>query len=297
MSGVEAVGKVLLPARHIGDTNLKVRTNVIQQSSLEAVNFAVNSALLQPLELSYLLYGFNRIPLSRRWIKRFPDVRSVSRYLDLLSDDSWPGMPDWVRSGNSQKGGESDYMEAYWRHWRFKDRSYKKNEVSYKVYFSPVPRHLPEVFRLVRDAASVSEAHAMKIGGVLSAILRPDKLIVYFKNHANAYNFAQEMSLQLLTYDCHAVPFSYQVNPDNPLVSMGVDPPEEYGGESLSWRLYVTHKLSLAIHGARRTSAAGVMEYLHSYMRMIGVDIAKWKPLNDDWNLEFQLEGIEHERR
>ena len=292
ISGVEAVNRVLSPStdfiRHNGDDSKKNHTQVLSDRS---IHFALNSALIQPRDLSFLLYNFNRLPLSRRWKRRLPDEVALARYLDLWDDGVWPGMPKEVRPRPIRKDnkGEPNIFDLYWRAWRFKKKVSSKDKSSYKVYFSPLPQDLPDVFRMVRDAAAQSFAHSMKIGRNLSGILRADKLIVYFSEYPPALDFACKMSKTLTSFHYQGTPFSFQVNPDNPLVSMGVDPPRKFG-DLFSWRLYITNKLSLAMQGARRTKAKNPINYIHTYMRMIGVDSYNWRPLSDDWSIEFQIE-------
>ncbi len=70
---------------------------------------------------------------------------------------------------------------------------------------------------------------------------------------------------------------------------MGVDPSKKIGDVD-SWRTYITKKLALAIQGAQRTGAKDPLEYIHTYMRMVGIDSANWCPSSDDWSIEFHLE-------
>ncbi len=289
---MEAVNRILSPSAHFvdhdGDDSRKNHTQVLSDRS---IYFAFNSALTQPLDLSFLLYNFNRIPLSRRWKRALPDEEALSKYLDLQDDGSWPGMPGWVKPKPIRKdeNGQPSIFDLFWRAWRFKQKIPSEDKPSYKIYFSPLPQDLPQVFRVVRDAAAYSDAHSMKIGRNLSGILRADKFIVYFSEYPPALDFAKGMSKTPASRRYQGTPFSFQVEQDSPLVSLGVDPPRKLGDMN-SWRLYVTNKLSLAIQGARRTGAEDPAEYIHTYMRMIGIDSHNWRPLSDDWRLEFQIE-------
>jgi len=290
VSGVEAVNRVLLSSDDIaGGIVEDDNKNFSQVVSQKSIHFALNSAIIHPQDISFYLYNFNRIPISLRWRQRLPDENAVAKFLNLEDSDSWHGMPEWVKPQpiRIEENGEPNQFDLYWRSWKLKNRKPLKDMPSYKVYFCPLPDELPEVFRVVREIASDSEAHAMKIGRRLTGILRPDKYIIYFTQFPPALEFAREVSKRLDSFNSQGTPFSYQVNADNPLVSMGVDPPSILG-ERNSWRLYITNKIALAIQGVRRTQAKEPVEYIHSYMRVLGVDSHNWKPLNKDWSIEFK---------
>jgi hypothetical protein len=292
ISGVRAVDKALMPTTHPAyRTRRGGEKNFIQVLSDRSLRFAIDSAHTEPRDLSILLYNFNRIPVNRRWKRRIADEGKLLCYLDLEADGSWPGMPDWVkpRQVDADSNGESSLFDRYWRSWTLMGPRPAADMPTYKVYFSPHPQELPDVFRTVREAATHSDAHAMKTGRTLSAILRADKLIVYFPRYKQAAEFARKMARETASFKHQGIPFSCQIDPDNPLVSMGVDPPRSHG-DSHSWRLYITNKAALAIQGARRDHADDPLGYIRRYMRMIGVDSENWRPLSDDWDLEFFIE-------
>jgi len=297
ISGVEAVNRILLhhePINREGDKN--VEKKYLQRISDKYIYFAFNSALTLPRDISFYLYNFNRIPLSRRWKQRIPDEKALVEFLGLHDDGSWGGMPDSIsaRPVKTDEKGQPDVFDSYWRSWNFKNKSHSKDLPSYKVYFSPLPNALPDVFRIVRNAVADTNAHFMKIGRHLSSVLRPDKLIVYFSEYRYARDFANEMAGLLSSYGAQGTPFSFQINSDNPLVSLGVDPPRGFT-ELFSWRLYITNKLALAINGARRSDSRYPLDNIHTYMRLIGIDSVNWCPLKDDWSMEFQPIGQENE--
>jgi hypothetical protein len=297
VSGVEAVRQVLSPETGtIDNGDINHKGNLAQTLSAEAIHFAFNSALIHPQDVSFYLYNFNRIPLSLNWQKRFPDEAAVAAFLGLHADGSWEGMPAWVKPQpvRIEDGGEPNQFDLYWRSWQLKARKPSKDMPSYKVYFCPTPDGLPSVFRIVRDIAADSEAHAMKIGRALTGILRADKFIVYFSDFPLALRFAEDISSKLTGFYSQGNPFSFQVEQDSGLVCMGVDPPPILG-EKNSWRLYITNKIALAIQGARRTEPENPLEYLHTYMHMLGVDSHNWRPLKDDWSIDFRQKAGKHE--
>jgi hypothetical protein len=292
ISGVEAVNRVLLGSTHSsGFKSIESPTNTIHRASERSLYFAFISPCSHPRDISFILYNYNRIPLCRQWCQRIPHEEAFRVFLDLDSDDSWPGMPNWVNPQpiRTDEHGRPDAFDLHWRSWKLKGRKKSRDIPSYKVYFSPAPEALPAVFREVREAAAHSDAHAMKLGRNLPGILRPDKFIVYFPSYAPARDFARDLSAQLTPYPAHGTPFSYQVSDETALVTMGVDPPPRFG-EKLSWRFYIANKLALAIQGIRRTNASDPREYIHSYMHLMGVDSSLWRPINDNWMIEFKIE-------
>jgi hypothetical protein len=264
--------------------------NYTQVLSDEAISFALKSPRLQPRDVSVLLYSFNQIPLSKRWQTNFPSESSVSQFLDLQDDGSWSGMPDGVHVKPIRRGadGKPVYFDLYWRVWQFSKRKHSKIKPRYKVYFSPLPRDLPEIFRNIRDLAVYSEAHAMKIGRNLPGILRADKFIVYFSKHQDALDFAREASKKTQSHAYQGIPFTFQIDSQNALVTLGVDPPAAYDS-SLSWRLYIVNKLGLAIQNTRRIQPADPLLSIRSYMSMMGVDSLHWCPTSKDWTMVFQI--------
>ena len=292
ISGVEAVNRVLLPSPHaVHFADQKGRKTHTQTVSDRALYFAFNSALTQPIKISFLLYNFNRVPMNHRWKQIIPDEGALCKYLDLREDGSWTKMPEWIAPQKIRldQKGQPNVFDLYWRSWNLKNREISKDMPSYKVYFSPLPRYLPDVFRIVRGEAANSEAFFMKVGRNLTGILRADKLIVYFARFDLAFDFARRMSETLAHFESQATPFSFQVHPESSLVSMGVDPPRILG-ERYSWRLYMTSKLSLAIQGARRTKAKDPRGYVNTYMGMLGIDTIDWRPAREDWSVEFEIQ-------
>jgi len=291
ISGLEAVNKVLLKSDRLSEilppSGEETR---IQYLSKRALYFAIQCTSLQPRDISFLLYNYNRIPVNRRWHTHLPDEPSLRRFLGLREDNSWPGMPDSVlpHAVRIDDDGQVNPYDQVWQSWRLGNRKKSEDDPSYKIYFSPTIDSLPEVFDIVRTAAAGSEAYAMKIGRTLPSVLRPDKLIVYFPQYPPAREFAEEIARRLGSFPVHGTPFSCQVSEETALVTMGVDPPECFG-ERYSWRLYVVQKLGLAILGARDYTA-DPLAHIYSYIRLMGIDADHWRPTEKNWKIDFKLE-------
>lgn len=295
ISGVAALNRILSPTGvasgeglGISDEESKTWT---QRLSEGAIRLAFASALTQPRDITFVLYNFNRIPTTRRRRRALPDEAAVADYLGINADGVWPGMPSRVHQKpvRVRDDGSMNGFDVFWRSWRIGERTSAAEKPTYKVYYSALPEDLPEVFRIVREAACQSEARSMKIGRVLAGLLRPDKLIVYFSRYPEAREFALSMSRRLRDFKGQGNPFSFQVNPEHALVTMGVDPPRKLD-EFLSWRVYVTGKLALAIQGARRDQTRDALAYVADYLRLLGVDGRSWSPLSEDWSMQFYVE-------
>lgn len=297
ISGVEAVNRVLLPSMKTQKPDVPGSKNHVQALSGKAIDFTLNSALIQPRDMSSFMYNFNRLPLCRRWRQRLPDEASVTEFLGLKEDNSWRGMPERVklRTVETDEEGNLKVFDQFWRYWYLGDKKEGRETSNYKVYVSPLPEDVPEVFRIVRDDFVHSGACAMKIGRNLTELLRSDKFIVYFSEYKAAFDFAVKLSGSTASYRYQGVPFSFQIDPDKPLVSLGVDPPLKFG-ERNSWRHYITNKLALAIQGVWRSETKEPLEHINTHMRMVGVDSINWRPVNNDWQIEFDLEENEVEQ-
>ncbi len=293
ISGVNAMNRILGVGPSFAGTADSSKT-YIQLLSERALHFAYHSALKNPRDISFLLYDFNRLPLSRRWLNRFPDQKSVTGFFDLDQNDTWPGMPPEIKTSSSgQEGSHRERFHRFWRYWRRRDRKRPRSELSYKVYLSFKPLELAGIFREVREIAFDAGAYAIKLPRVLTGLLRPDKLIVYFTDYLSASEFAGRMILQTVDNTPHGTPFTFQLDPENSGITLGVDPPRERS-ERLSWRLYLTAKLALAIQGARRDHTGDYLDYIYTHMRTIGVDSKNWRPASDHWDIDFHLEGLEN---
>jgi hypothetical protein len=291
ISGLEALNRVMSPPKPDA-ADVTGETNFTRVVSGTALDFALASVYTHPRDLSWILYNFNRLPMHRIRRRLLHDESSVARFFDLDAEGRWPGMPDSVRPIPPDRNEDGEYLPFFqiWRSWRIGRRRRGKEELGYKVYFSPLPGDAPAVFKIVRDRAAEAGAHAMKTARVVSALLRPDKLIVYFTRISTALRFADSMLDATHPYRGQGVPFTYQTDPRSPLISVGVDPPGAFGIEN-SWRRYVTDRLALAIQGAHRSDAEDVRGYIRSYMNMFGVDVDEWRPVKRDWSMEFDLDA------
>jgi len=290
ISGVDAVNE-LLPAAHGRVKQRDGAANFIQALSRDALELAFKIPFKHAVSLSNFLYGYNTLPLCRSQRDRFPDGQSVAHFLGIDTDSTWPGMERRIKPKPVERDetGEIKTYDRVWRFWYLRKPSEAKDKLNFKVYVSPVLDDLPAAFRIVRETAADSGAYSMKTARNVTELFRPDRLVIYFYELEKARNYALHLADRTKELGAQGVPFTYQVSPDNPGVSMGVDPPRKFG-ERNSWRGYVTQNLALAIQGALRTSARAPMEYVATQMHLLGIDTVEWRPSADDWTVDFHIE-------
>jgi len=291
ISGVEAFN-TLISESSVGESfsDEVERGGYIQRITTGAIDYAIRSLDRNPRHLAWNMYNFNRIPLNRKRRRQLPDEQSVLEFLGLEENGTWNGMSPDIKPviPASDENGELPPFHRIWRSWKFRSRKSTRDRNNYKIYISPLPDETPDVFRIVRERVAESGATGMKIGRMNTAILRPDKLLVYFLEIDRAMEFAEELVRRTSSFEGQGAPFTYQVDRSNRLISMGVDPPKKFGMQN-SWRMYVTEKTALAIQGAHRAKTDNIIEYIRSHMRAFGVNAREWKPVNRDWTMEFDL--------
>lgn len=295
LSGVEAVQTVLFPSSAEWEGEKAVESNRIQLLSSEAVGLILRLEKMKTVEISNFLYTYNNLPLCGRVRNRFPDEEAVAEFLGLHSDNTWDGMPRSIRPKRRERdrAGEIRMYDRVWRYWHLRSRQGSMEELNYKVYVSPSLEDLPAAFQTVRAMAPDSGAYSMKMGRNAPELYRSDKLIVYFTEFEDAEKFAATLARRLTPFKPQGVPFSYQVIAESPIVSMGVDPPKKFG-EKNSWRRYITDNIALAVQSASRSNAEDTRGYVHAQMRMLGIDPVRWRPVRNDWTVEFEIDNAEN---
>ncbi len=291
IAGVDAVNRVLYPGRIGSEAGPGEGMNCIQSLSRGAILTAVKSSCDDPRDLSFILYAFNRIPMSRYWRMRFPDEAAVAEFLGLKEDGSWEGMPARVRVRPVKRDEQGEPMpfDVIWRSWNTGEQGEEWKKPKYKVYVSPAAKDLPEVFRMVREGMLKWNVSSMKTGREIQELLRPDKLMLYFSDYRSALDCAAEIADMLSPFGYHGVPFTCPVWEDNPGVSVGVDPPDGLTGSG-SWRSYIADKIALAIKSIRRRGEDDYLDHINTHLRALGIDGSNWRPVNRDWSMEFDMD-------
>jgi hypothetical protein len=164
--------------------------------------------------------------------------------------------------------------------------------MTYKLYVSPMPAFVENVFAITARTLSTTGALQFKIGADADGLLRPDKIVAYFTSQDALRQAADALAARLHGCPAHGVPFTAALD-DEGLLSWGVDPP---ASQQLlnwqpreSWRLWLTNRLANALLTAKRTPATGSAvarrpwQYALERVRLEGVDTTSWTPADSLW--------------
>lgn len=234
-------------------------------------------------ELAGRLYNFGRQPVTPAWRRLLPDGPAVLSFLgagagtDLrLRLDS-----DWEEGTNAKTPG--------WLVWsnRVRRRS-EMGVATCKLYVSPAVTAMPQVFPAVLEVASARVGH-FKIGSDATGLLRPDKMVLYFRSQECLFDVASELTLRLRGTAPHGVPFSAEITSDG-LLSWGMDPPQSERilawQEPESWRLWIVRRLAAAMIAAQSGTRSSMTpgQFARERLRHEGVDVDGWMPSASIWH-------------
>lgn len=255
----------------------------IARLSQEALEHASDLATSEAGALTTALYSYNRIPISRFWLARWPDRDAIlaeigavigprrsflDRFWSLVPPDRSPGWISW----QSRSGPE---------------RRHRHDDVTWKLYVSPRPEHIADAFgALVRVLAEIPGAQ-MKIGRDAAGLLRADKLVCYFASKGELEGAANALATELRGCPAHGVPFTAGVDDDG-LLSWGVDPPDSSRALSWlgreSWRLWIATRLGAALSMAKEArTTLPPSQFAVERVRRHGVDVDTWTPGPSLW--------------
>jgi hypothetical protein len=251
--------------------------------SCDALLHAQDLETDDPQALTAALYSYNRIPLSPAWRARFPDRESV---LSHVGADREP-----LRALLEREWFVSRERTSWWM-WSSRTSTPSRNadHGTYKLYVSPRPERMSEVFAIVVRVLSDFRAVPFKIGDSAAGLLRPDKLVAYFRTREQLDEAADVLSRELAGCDAHGVPFSAGLDASG-LLSWGVDPPENdralrwLGRES--WRYWLAQRLGAALSIAKNARGANAVEpwrFAIERARRHGVDVETWTPTAALWS-------------
>jgi hypothetical protein len=253
--------------------------NCLAVLSRDALRYAQRLTLSDAARLSMRLYSYNRIPLSPGWRKQFPDAAAVARCLGVEPDG--PNFRllsrDWIQM-------ETPPPNDAWLAWQSRQPRVARRSPGYKLYLSPHPGFVRDAFDALVRLAADSGAYAFKAGKEIHGLLRPDKIVVYFHHRDALRETARELGARLERCPAQGVPFTAQLGA-GPLLSWGIDPPEETAAPAWlrreSWRLWVSNRLAVALLAARREeSSVEPWRFALERLRLEGVDTNLWTPLD-----------------
>ena len=249
--------------------------NRLSQLSHDAIRHGETLDIDETLTLSARLYFYNRAPLTPFWRQRLPDRRSVEALLGLHRR----GPTTMVLEAGWHRHRESEA----WLSWSRRSRRRATTNPPWKLYVSPTCDALRETFDTTVRVLKEYTADAFKVGADLNGLLRPDKLVIYFRDRTALFAAANALAAELRGVPDQGVPFT-GVLAGSPLLSWGVDPPLEENlpswRESESWRLWVTNRVALYLLTAKQTRRPSLppWQFALDRLRLDGVDIDSWAP-------------------
>jgi hypothetical protein len=256
------------------------RSNGIALMSIQALKYAQALALEDPERLSARMYFFNRVPASSDWRRRYPDSHSVSKYLGIGS-----GGPNTLRLSKDWISAKLDPLNYGWNMWFFRGARPKssRSEPTYKLYVSPACDFVRTAFNAALGVLPNFSPTFFKVGRNVYSLLRPDKMVAYFRTAQDLLDAAAALANELEGCPPHGAPFTAEISVGG-LLSWGIDPPRERqslakeGGES--WRLWITNRLAVSLLTAMADKSASMepWQYALQQMRLYGVDPETWVP-------------------
>jgi hypothetical protein len=232
--------------------------------------------------LSGRLYCYNRIPLTPYWARRLPSKDAVFDFLGISALNRKGILKNWALPERR------DFSDGWLHWWSRRHSALPESHHGYKLYVSPLPDALPTAFRAVAELLDDSAVHSFKVGCDPIGILRPDKLVIYFRDFKTLEQTGRELGIRLSGCPAHGTPFTAAISDDG-LLSWGIDPPPEAalrGRAPESWRLWVTNRLAAALVLARKVAWRGIQpwQFAIERLRLEDVDTVAWAP-NQDFNI------------
>jgi hypothetical protein len=255
----------------------------IPKLSMDALRYAQTLDIVDAARLSARLYFYNRIPASASWHRRFPTTKAVLEYLSVDR-----GMTSSALERSFSRLPQSTGPGSGWIMWRSRAAASPSQGPLYKLYLSPDPRVVAEALRAAVEILSEFPVALLKVGRDVYGLLRPDKVVAYFKTHQEALIAARALCEALSGFPAHGVPFTAAIDASG-LVSWGVDPPRSEAmlawQERESWRLWVTNRLASALVSARnaRSYVVEPWRFAIERLRLAGVDPDSWTPTEILW--------------
>jgi hypothetical protein len=162
---------------------------------------------------------------------------------------------------------------AGWLHWSRREAPEGRREVAYKVYVNPRPENVKDAVGELVPVLTESGCERFKVGATPGYLARPDKLVAYFPERAEALQVAEQVGARLQGVPSHPVPFTCWLDPAG-LVSWGKDPPSS-DEQPMSWRSWLCGQIAEAMTGSSPfTRVAAAL----GRVRRLGIDPASWAP-------------------
>lgn len=254
--------------------------------SIDALKYAQSLEISDSATLSARLYFYNRLPVTPRWKRTFPNSDAVAAYLGieaggsngLLLEKYWMRTPSFVHDG-----------WFTWQSRHHRDDPLQESD-TYKLYVSPQCEAVRDAFQATVEVLTETQAPSFKIGIDAYGLLRPDKIVAYFAGFDELRDAADRLLSRLEGYPSHGVPFTAELGGGG-LLSWGIDPPPPHhpvrGPERESWRLWVANQLARALIMAKAGGSSTMQPWLFAVerLRLHGVDMATWAPVETIFQL------------
>jgi hypothetical protein len=251
--------------------------NTLAALSRRALEFAEALEISEVAALSLRLYMYNHVPVSRRWQSLLPDQAAVEQHLGI-DKGALTKMADrgWARS---RSGGALGWIA--WQAPRTQQEH--DSALTYKLYVSPACQEVSAGFQAAAEAVARSRAFYLKVGSDVHGLLRPDKIVLYFRDFTDLQETAARIMEKLAHCPAHGVPFTAEIGGEG-LLSWGIDPPpEQYAVawlERESWRQRISNRLASALAMARTAGESGIAatRFAMDRLRLEGIDTETWTP-------------------
>jgi hypothetical protein len=279
-----------------GPSARRSANGAVQQLSIRALQYGAALNVVDPFELSLRLYNYHRLPITSRWRQAYPDRRAVAERLGVSTGGRYAAFVSshWHEAEDADNDGQNNDSEhAGWLSWanRHRQRSAGATPTTHKLYVSPMPQFVENVFAVALRALADSKALQLKVGADAEGLLRPDKIVAYFETLDDLRSAADILAPRLQGVPAQGVPFTASLDEDG-LLSWGMDPP---ASQQLlnwqpreSWRLWLTNRLANALLTAKRTSSSAThrrpaWQYAMERLQLEGVDTEMWTPNAKLW--------------
>jgi hypothetical protein len=273
-------------ARCLDSEKMPDPVGLAEQLSLRATQYGEQLLPRTPRELAARLYGYNSVPAGARWASRLPTVDATRHYLGVDTAEIARAARTTGWSPSIDPSGEFP-----WFGWMAREatlpatkngRTALKPRPVYKLYISVRPDHAraalaasaPEVFR--------SRAIALKIGAGVHGVLRPDKMVAYFRSYRDLEQAAASLDARLCELPAQGVPFTASIS-DNGALSWGIDPAVHLTEDPIprhSWRLRIVGRLATGLASVESTPTAGLpSRFALARLRLDGIDLLTPNPV------------------
>ena len=235
----------------------------IAQLSLSALRMAAVHRRPEPGELARFLYRFGTVP------------RSPAIERDFGPDDDPMTVLSLTSGGQARRTLDTVFNATCFDGWYSFSRIPAEAGLRSvcKLYVSPRPEALADAFPRIARAFAESGVRSFKVGRGIEGLLRPDKIVAYFEDHAHRADVAEALVRALPGCPAQCVPFTSEVGGDG-IVSAGVDPPA--GNAPTSWRAWVTEKLASALSASPAMNVEDRVGAALAGIRADGVDPCSW---------------------